>query len=440
MTVTLRLLATSYCLLLSTQAAAQLPTVPDNRLGVDVVRLQSGQRLYGFILAETPDSLTVAIERSWLLRTYPKQAQEWITQEKQSAQEAVRTRVERISQWLAERPNDARLNLFLEDERTRISRPQEDSAPERFFAVITLPRDQLRSFEFQSPAPRKVAGLAFQHRLTSVTVTPAATLKQQLESKQVDVNRSEVDLTSDFHPLLDSPVQWFARKALVEHLLREPLEYQGTGNLLIRKSDQPDVGALVTQMLSGGGGTDAISKLGAELGLPEFRQVKESHDWWRKPCQEAQRDGFNGVMISRLESSLLSPVVKVSVHFFAKQSDEIVEPTPALASNQTTSAKPTPANDSLRWFEVQRFVATASSDQQNGEKLERLKQDPQIRNVLDSLAALGLQGDSSLLDQALKTGAATQQALEEANALANAFLARHTRALDSMPVPVFVAK
>jgi hypothetical protein len=259
----------------------------------------------------------------------------------------------------------------------------------------------------QPAQSRKIAGLAFQFGLESPTTTPVSFLNKQLQTKGIDVDKERVDLSNEVMAPSESVKQWAARKALVEYSLREPLEYQGTSSNLIRKTDAPDISALLSQM-TGGGGLDALASLGEQLGLPEFKRPRESTDWTKKVCEEAERDGFCGVLIVRLDQSQLSPVVNVDSHFYAMES-------------------------AAKWFEVKRFQASANAQEQTKERIDRLKLDPQIKTVLETLSSLGLQ-DQSLIDKAFRHGAATQQALERATAICNEMMSKYTRTLASPPV------
>ncbi len=179
--------------------------------------------------------------------------------------------------------------------------------------------------------------------------------------------------------------------------------------MMIRKSDETDLTAVVSQVLGGGGlGDDPISQLGAELGLPEFKKPKEQADgWWKQATQEAERDGYCGVSITRLNQNLLSPTVTVDAYFFAMEK---------------------PGN----WFQVAKFSGQANTVEQNAEQMKRIQEDPQVKSVLDTLKGLGLAGQGTL-DQALRHGAATQQALRDAAGLLGSYISQHSRELDSAP-------
>ncbi len=403
--------AVGWLLLLTGNLVAQLPQVSDKRLGVDRVRMEGGKRLYGFVLAENPDrSITLAVERVWLETTYPSLFEKEVEREKIRAQAARDELLSRIETWIQQREQDELLIRFLRSESQRIDATEASQRPTAPLLSIHLPKEEIRDVFLQPPDRRKIAGLAFQHGLHGMTVTPASILRRKLLQQGVDLDAEQVDLSGSMPATEKQSLrQWSARKALVEFHRREALEYQGTGTNLIRKGEQTDLAALIGQFL-GGGGLDAIGQLGAELGLPEFKKPSSSSDWWRKATREAERDGFRGVLLTRLNQSLLSPEVIVTSHFFAQEAPG-------------------------KWFLVAEFRAASNANSQPAERIARLKEDPQIKSLLGTLDGLGISAGDRL-DQALRHGAATGQALEKATSQFYTFLGPQIRALDGPPVPV----
>jgi hypothetical protein len=401
-------MAVVFSLAAATGALAQLPQISDSRLGVDMVKLSSGQKLYGFILSQSLENLVIAVDRIWLEKTHHDLFEEYSKLESDSIQRNRQERGMRIQEWIDKRKSVRRLARFLEDELAALTEKDSEETTKPRFILVELQRSQVRERLVQPPEARKIGGLAFQFELETPITSPTTFLQRQLQAKGVDIAKEKVDLSKDVpHSQKESAKQWAARKALVEYVMREPLEYQGTGTTLVRKTDKMDMTTVLTQF-TGGGGLDAIASLGEQLGLPEFKKLKESGDWYKKVCAEAERDDFCGVMIVRMDQSPLSPIVTVNTHFFAMES---------------------PSN----WFEVRRFAAQANAQEQSGERLARLKDDPQIKSVLETLSGLGL-GDQSLIDKALQHGAATQQAMDRSTSQFHEFKSRETRTLNCPPL------
>lgn len=395
----------------SQTASAQLPQVADSRLGVDLVQLVDGSRLYGFVLERAADSsLKVAVEREWLKGQYPKLHADFEARELAEAKAAHEQLITRLDAWLEERSEPGPLQRFLTVTLAETRERKVETDPTKLFFAVTLAPSEFRKVTIQAPDRRHVAGIAYQNRLPEIITTPSNTLAKRLVEMDVQPAAERVDLSGELPEVArQTDRQWAARKALIEYTMREPLEYQGTGNTLVRTGAQADPMALIGKMLGGSGG-DAISRLGAELGLPEFTKPKETADWWRKTTQAAERDGFHGVLITRLEQNMLAADVKVEASFFAR-----------LAPGE--------------WFRVATFNSQSSVNEQNPGHMDQLKQDPQIQSVIRTLESLGLAA-SEQLDQALRHGAATQVALADAHAAWNMFQQQHTRSMSGSPVPI----
>lgn len=400
-------------LLAISPAVAQLPQVVDSRLGVDVVKVDGGKRLYGFVLEKRADqSILFSVERQWLQATHPQLFEEFTGLERERFEALRQQRIKRIEAWIASRPDDRGLLAFLEHELSRFDEQVPDDLNKKKFITFDLKPTRYRELVNQPPDRRKIAGLAFQNDLDAVTTTPVSQLKKQLLEMEVDIENEVVDLSNEVVVVVsESDRQWAARKAIVEHTLRKQLEFQGSGSMLIRKTDKPDMTALLSQVLGGGLGEDPISQLGAELGLPEFKKPKEQSDgWWKHATEEAERDGFCGVSIIRLNQNMLSTTVTVEAYFFAFEKPGV-------------------------WFQVAKFAGQSNTTEQTEEQLKRLQDDPQVKSVMDTLKGLGLGGQETI-DQALRHGAATQKALQDATGQLNAFISRNSRELDSPPVAI----
>ncbi len=394
-------------LLLLSSAAAQLPTVADSRLGVDRVRLTSGESLYGFILQIEPNqSLTLAVERSWLASTYPQLSQRMTVAEKEMSAAAKQQLLERILAWLDEvGQKPGVLTGLLQSELARLQIPSEQRTT--LFVRIELPLADVREKTLQPAQRRQIAGLAWQHGLANPTTTPVTTLARQLHELGVDVAKEKVDLADQIvsGPLTDK--QWATRQALIEYRVEDAVEYQGTGSTFVRKNGAADTTSLLTQMLSGAGSDEGMLKqLGAELGLPEFGQLAARDDWSAKVTQVVEREGHRAVRITRLTQSLLSPLVQIETCFLAME-------------------KPG------AWFEVAKFTAEVDANTVPVERCELIKSDPQVKQLLETLAALGLPIDQARIDQAIRHGAAAQEAVLKADTQFQEFLALTKDKLDA---------
>jgi hypothetical protein len=405
-------------LAIAAPAPAQLPSVADGRLGVDRVDLSTGQKLYGFILKSSADELTLAVERDWLHRTHPALAEQYTAREQDEATLARSELLERIEKWMEQRQADAGFHRYLAAERERIELSP-TTAPTSFFMQLQLPSDQVRRSQVAAADRRHIAGIAYQHALENVVTTPVATLARRLEAAGVDAAAETVALTDKLPNLQpQSSLAWAARQALVEHERLQPWVYQGTGASFFKAGEAIDMAELVPQFLQNNS-LDAITQLGVELGLPEFKQLANSksaasksgaQEWWRPVVRKAAAEGARGVLITRLEQGMLSERVRVESYFFARDDDD-------------------------QWFEVVRFESQVTIQQAPADQQQQLEQDPQIAQVLSLLKGLGL-ADDGRVQLAINHGAATQTALRDVAAQFLQFTERHARELDGPPIPV----
>jgi len=86
------------------------------------------------------------------------------------------------------------------------------------------------------------------------------------------------------------------------------------------------------------------------------------------------------------------------------------------------------------WFEVAKFSADVDAKTVPSERIDLIKSDPQVKQVLETLAALGLSIDQARIDQALRHGAAAQEAAKKADKQFQEFLGLTKEKLDS-PLP-----
>ncbi len=131
--------------------------------------------------------------------------------------------------------------------------------------------------------------------------------------------------------------------------------------------------------------------------------------WHAKVTQAVERDGFHAVRITRLNQSLLSPLVRVDTHFLAMEKPGV-------------------------WFEVAKFTAEVDANTVLAERTDLIKSDPQVKQVLETLTTLGIPIDQARIDQALRHGAAAQEAAMKANKQFQEFLALTKDKLDA-PLP-----
>ncbi len=395
--------------LMSREICGQLPLVAESRLGVDLVQTNDGKRLYGFLVGETEKTLQFAVDLRWLEATHPELAR---AEQQRQAEKTVASQKQlaaRIQAWASERATDTALVRFLHDELQRLAASQAESSPTHRFLLMEIQRDAIRKTVRQPDERRQIAGVAYMHDLPNINTTPITVLQRTLESNGINALAERVDLSKDLpHARMQSVCEWTARQALVEFQWRQPLEFHGTAELLVRRTDALSVSDLVAQVMKGSS-LHAISQLGADLGLPEFASPKLAAAWWKSATQEAEQDGFRGLLILRLDPPRLTAKVGVTAIFLAMEQPG-------------------------EWYEVSEFRGEAGLEQQTEQRLDRLRNDPQIKACLDTLRTLGLAADAQLVE-ACRYAAATESALESAKSQFALFLGQHILALDGPALP-----
>ncbi len=420
---------------LTTSSAAQRPSSPRKLLGVDEITLTSGKKLYGVVMDRHPDGgLTLVVERKWFGKTYPKLYKEHLAREIQSFEKSRTEALNKLDRWEKERSNDVDLIEFIKEEKARITKQHENTESKNIakqpFTVISYLASDIREVFIQPAERRHIVGCAWKHKLDRVTHRTTAALARDLKKRGVDIATEKVDLSDQVaSSTTQSENQWNARVALFEYVLRKKLDYQGTGSNLIRIVENNPANAqdLLGQFLSGelnlgaleGGlgdlsGRGLVDELLKELNLDNRSDRDRSNQtaWWNATTEAAERDGFRGVRVTRVAQSFGSPIAKVETIFFAKMAPG-------------------------KWKQIAMFSATANGNQQSPEDIERIKADPQVQKVLGVVRGLGLGLDgNSVLETAIRQGAATEKAMQECEQKFLKFVDRYTVNMDSPPLSI----
>ena len=409
---------------------AQRPSVPVRTLGVDELTPKNGKKMYGVVMKQSRDGVTMIVERKWFARTYPKRYKQHVEKEAGWLLRAREERLQRLKSWKLARIDAEELVDFIEEETARIEAESDDNDPQAFlkqpFTMVFFPADEIRDVFVQPPERRQVAGVAWKYQLERVTVRTVASLQRELYEQKLDVKNEPVNLSEQFTVAkLQTEREWNARKALFEYVLREPLDYQGSGTSLFKiDPDNPQKPEdLLKGLLGGigGGGLGALGGLGGlggdmgmiqelldELNGGPRRRPAVKTEWWKSIASSAEADGFRGFRVTRIIPSNTSNV-KVETIFLA----------------MITPGK---------WEKVATFSATENRDRQSTDDMARLKADPQIEAIFNALNGLGLGGNQNLLDTALKQGAATEKAMEKCNQKFFRFIDEYTESTERPPL------
>ena len=388
------------------------------RFCVDFALLKGGVELRGTVLGRDEKELKFVVQRDWLLAHQPEMAKKLVndsvTQEAAAREELLK----RITLWQEERKDDTRLIAVLNKEQRRLAKPAPKvPEPASQFVVVTIPADRVRKVYSAPDESRLLAMVAWQQHLPKVEETAFGPLKTIVEQKVPDWQTTKVDL-ADRLPSGEPQTadEWAARQAIFEFEYRQRLDFQGTGNFIIRVgegAEKPNLGEIFAKtgadLLQGELGGLGLEGLGIDLGpllKPEKPTGSEKKpaksDWQQTAIEEAKKLDCRGFRVTRVPKITGGGPATVTVSFFARLGDGNYR---MIWSNETTT-DPATIKD---------------------KDLERIQQDPQVQEILKVASALSIGQDAT---QAVRFGAAVQASLDESENRFFEFRKRYNSTLD----------
>jgi hypothetical protein len=410
---------------------AQLPSSSKKSLAVDEVITIDGKRFYGIILGNSNrDGLTMMVRRSWLDKTHPEFYQVHLKEESEKETEAMSNHLFRLEAWWKSRKENAELVTFVDREMARIenereSKQKNQNAELKPFTLLNFPATELRKVYQQTRDRHQLAGVAWKHNIDRVTTRSIKAIQRDLESKKVDWKKETFDLSDKLTISQEqSETQWRTRVALIEYQLCQPLDFQGTGSMLVRiEPNQPnlmpgDINTLMSQLMNSKMPSDLNDLLSGNplfkgLGISDnskSNKSKPESDWWQNAAKIAESEKINGFSTARVVGEMSGSDARVELCFFAQ-------------------IKPG------QWKQVITFESHASHNDVDGAEVDRINNDPQIKGLLDITRGLGI-GSTDMIDKAVRHGAATKIALDKSRDKFYQFLEKHVKRSDSPPLPI----
>jgi hypothetical protein len=197
---------------------------------------------------------------------------------------------------------------------------------------------------------------------------------------------------------------------VLEYTYRQPLDFQGTGDTLIRTGgdQKPDLSGLFQKLLKQQ--VDSVLQdLLSDGGRP-VTAAKSDRDWLAPAIAMAKTASAKGFRVTRVQLDPQGLRVAVETRFVARLAEE-------------------------DWRTVWSATELADGSVPRPEAETRIEQDPQVKSALASLRGLGLIDDAPIR-QAIRTGAATMAAQQAADRAFFAFTERYARQVDRPPLPV----
>jgi hypothetical protein len=357
-----------------------------------------------------PPGDAAAPVRQAAYRELAKRLDAWIAQLEDASTEKIA-----VDDRFAE--NRRELIRILEKERETSAgiAPVEQPEATPAFCRLTLSRADVRQIFAQSDLRRKLAVAAFQAQLDPVESSTLTHLQQQLAARDIDWQNSAVDASQLVGKLRSQgDREWAARRAIYEYQFLSRLDFQGTGNALVQTGDEappPDLARLMQDMLT----QQRAAALGDLLEEPIFTGLdfgglgaaQDPQAGFKQATRTAERQGVRGLRITQVTPDLGRRQTIVEDHFLARMPD---------GSWETI-------------WSVTKTISARNADQAD---LDRIKQDPQVKQIVGLAEGLGLAGGH--LDLALQFGAATMNAQQATDDEFYEFRDRFTKRLDGPPL------
>jgi hypothetical protein len=379
------------------------------RLCVDVVLVNGGREARGSILRQKEDgSVTIAVRRGWLKSRQP----EWLAEIDKGAADgrkaALETLITRTREWLTERADAAKLVPIVQIELERLEKEAQKEPvaaaepPDSEFLLIELPADKVRRV-FAQPAERKQAALvAWDQQIDNVESSAINKLHEALQKRKLDWQTMRVDLSSRLATSgADNEREWAARRAVFEFTFGKRVEFQGTGDFVVRtgtESAAPGGLELLGGVLQGGLDADVSGLLSGIAGP----QGVEQKGWLESASRTAEKEGARGFRVTRSQQNVLNRQVTVEDRFVAQMPDG-------------------------KWETIHIASETLDGTVERKDLEARISEDGQVGELLKTFEGLGLGGQ---LETAVRFGAATMEAQQTASTRFFEFTDRYSQRLD----------
>jgi hypothetical protein len=385
------------------------------RLAVDVVKLRSGKTLRGTIAHAGPDgSLTLAVARDWLQKADPKLLADLEVDETRVARAALEQLRDRIKNEVRVTPEDSPVAGLLRLERTRVDALLAGAAAEKTrpgepqFVWVDLAKKEVDRVSSAAVEHKQVAGWAWYERLANVETRPADDLARELKRRGIDVSQPVPDLSERLPIRLPDDREWSARMALVAYSLSKPLDFQGTGDLLVRSdraNNAGDMAPLVAKLF--GGQVDSLLKDLLSDGRPLATSAKSPTAWLESAIREAERDKARAFRATRVDLDVEHRQASVTSVFVVELNG--------------------------KWETVWSERDTEDGAQERPQTEATIATDPQVKSALALVKSLGTGADDQVR-AAIRFGAATMAAQQTVNRGFSAFQEPYLRRLDGPPL------
>ncbi len=391
--------------------------VPLSQLGVDVVSLKSGKSVRGAILkSDANGSVTMAVPREWLQKANPELLTQLSAEQVAAQRMAWEQLRDRLTKLLATPSESQRSVFFLKQELERVetllARAEPPEPPQ--FVWFEAKREAIAKVTPSAPDRQRVAIWAWSERLKDVETRDVADLTRELKQQGVDPTTPAPDLSDQLAARPQDEHEWAARMAVVEYAFGTPLDFQGTGDLLVKSNgsrDLKEMAPVIAKVLRGQ--VDSFLKDLTGDGRPAKSKAASNNDWLKSAMREAEAANATAFRATRVDLNVEGRQTAVQSVFVAR-----INAGPQAQSH---------------WETVWSHRETADATKPRTETEARIANDPQVKQALDAVKKLGL-GAEDQVQQAIRFGAATMAAQQTADSRFFEFRDRHLKHLDGPPL------
>jgi hypothetical protein len=379
-----------------------------------------GVRVRGFLLHASPLSGGTFVARLDWLRKNAAPLHRRVTQaEDKSLTADVKTLLDRIETWKADRTGSPGLSAHLAAEAERIrgkyakplaGEPFEESDRAEF-TILDLDRKAVASLRTQPESRRRLLLLAWEHRIANAEDKTEKSLTAALRDAGAAI-ADDADLPdlSDRLPFrLDTERQWRVRRAIVESAFLPLLELQGTGSLAFPLNDAAADPLSLALQVDPEAIQSTINDLLGEITGGKPNRAGQAHDpFWstvQKKATEASATAVRGVKLHLNPTELQT---RIESRFLVADD----QPGQWIAAWNTSESSSGPVDPA---------------------EIQRLKADPRIRQAIDAVRNTGVV-DAAAIETALNVGAATKRSLDRVNSRWGTFREPFLRRLDGPPL------
>lgn len=393
----------------SSTAFGQSKPVAVSQLAVDTISLKSGKAVRGIVIAAPVDGpIIVATDRQWLQKHVPDLYLKATATETDRRKLANRQLIDRLNKRLAAPVAEPGLAFFLKQELERAESQRESPPEPPQFVWLELERETVNRITPASADRKRVAIWAWSEFLPNVESRDHHDLQRELTQRKIDVTANPPDLSDRVGPRLQDDREWAARMALVEYTLGKPLDFQGTGDLLIRTDGNQksiDLAPILTRTLN-----SQVDSLLKELtGEPRGpSSTPENKDWLKSATKAADADSVRGLRATRVEVQTDGLKAVVQTAFGARMPDG-------------------------SWDVIWSHRESQDGTKPRADAEAKIAKDPRIQQITETIKSLGAGGDDQIR-QAIRFGAATMAAQQAADSRFFEFRDRYTKHLDGPPL------